>query len=425
MMSDFVKNIKRVVLDVTKKHPFLRDGLRETFYLIKGVRYKFRGLGVSVDEKTIVFEAFKGQKYTCSPKAIYEEMLQDERFHDYSFVWLMEEPDDFPQLQANPNTLVLKYGSRECEKMLAKAKYWIFNFRAPEWWVPKKNQIYVQCWHGTPLKRLGFDLDSTDNAMNSVKEIRRKYISDVKRFKYFLSPCAFSSEKFISAWNMKEFHKEDSIIELGYPRNDYLSNYKEKDLAQIRAKIGIENTDKKIILYAPTWRDNQHKSGVGYVYSNPVDFDYLKDQLGDEYIILFRAHYLVASLFDFDKYKGFVYDVSQYDDINHLYIISDLLITDYSSVFFDYAILKRPMIFYMYDLEDYRDNIRGFYLDLSELPGPIVMDDENVVQEIKSLSDQKDIFDDQIKIFNDKFNAYNDGYAAKRVIGKLFNITSK
>lgn len=419
-MRKIIGRIRNMVLDITKNYPPLRDFIRESVYFIKAVRYKWRGFGISTDEKVVVFQAFKGQKYACSPKAIYEEMLEDERFKDYTFVWLFKNPDEFRFLKENPNTKIMKYGSKNCEKLLSKAKYWIFNFRAPEWWLPKKDQVYVQCWHGTPLKRLGFDLETSDNAMNSTKEIRKKYISDTKRFKYFLSPCAFSSEKFISAWDMKTYGKEGSIIELGYPRNDYLSNYKKEEISQIRKELGIELVDKKVILYAPTWRDNQHQSGVGYVYENPVDFNLLREELGEDYIILFRAHYLVASSFDFAKYEGFVYDVSQYDDINKLYVVSDLLVTDYSSVFFDYAILKRPMIFYMYDLADYRDNVRGFYLDLSELPGPIVEDDRAFIEAVKSLD--LNYVDDSIEKFNEKFNLYNDGKAARRVIGKLFDI---
>ncbi len=419
-MRKLMKTVRRIVLDVTKTCPPLRDFLRESVYFIKAIRYKFRGIGMTTDEKVVVFQAFKGQKYACSPKAIYEEMLEDERFSEYTFVWLFKNPDEFRFLKENPRTKVMRYGSKNCEKLLSKAKYWIFNFRAPEWWLPKKDQVYVQCWHGTPLKRLGFDLETSDNAMNSTKEIRKKYISDTKRFKYFISPCAFSSEKFISAWDMKNYGKEDSIIELGYPRNDYLSNYKKEEISQIRKELGIECTQKKVILYAPTWRDNQHQSGVGYVYDNPVDFDYLRQQLGEEYIILFRAHYLVASSFDFKKYEGFVYNVSEYDDINKLYVVSDLLITDYSSVFFDYAILKRPMIFYMYDLADYRDNVRGFYLDLSELPGPIVETEQDLIGAVKNINTEE--FNKTIITFNQKFNAYNDGKAARRVIAKLFDI---
>ena len=119
--------------------------------------------------------------------------------------------------------------------------------------------------------------------------------------------------------------------------------------------MGIENDKRKIILYAPTYRSNQHQTGVGYVYKEEVDFERLQKEIGQDYIILFRPHYFIANVFDFEKYKGFVYNVSDIDDINELYIITDLLITDYSSVFFDFANLKRPMIFYMYDLAHYRD----------------------------------------------------------------------
>lgn len=93
-------------------------------------------------------------------------------------------------------------------------------------------------------------------------------------------------------------------------------------------------SDKKIILYAPTWRDDQHQAGVGYTYKTEVKFDLLKEKLQEDYIILFRAHYLVANSFDFEKYQGFIYNVSEVDNINELYVVADLLITDYSSVFF-------------------------------------------------------------------------------------------
>ena len=172
--------------------------------------------------------------------------------------------------------------------------------------------------------------------------------------------------------------------------------------------------DKKYILYAPTWRDNQHQAGIGYTYKTEVDFDKLKANLGDEYIILFRAHYLVANSFDFDKYKGFVYDVSKVNDINHLYVISDLLVTDYSSVFFDYANLKRPEIFYMYDLEAYGNEIRGFYIDLDELPGPIVQTEDELIKAIKNAETDRS-YDEKYKAFNDKFNYLDDGKAAQRV----------
>ena len=126
----------------------------------------------------------------------------------------------------------------------------------------------------------------------------------------------------------------------------------------------------------------------------------------------------MANQFDFAAYEGFVWDVSQYPDINELYVVSDLLITDYSSVFFDYANLKRPILFYMYDLAAYRDDIRGFYLDLKELPGPIVETEEALIQAIPQALEQ-DAYDEKYQRFHARFNALDDGHASERVVKRL------
>ena len=150
-----------------------------------------------------------------------------------------------------------------------------------------------------------------------------------------------------------------------------------------------------------------------------MNFDLLEEELSEGFIILFRAHYLVANQFNFEKHKGFVYDVSEHSDINELYLISDMLITDYSSVFFDYANLKRPIIYYMYDFEEYRDELRGFYLSLDELPGPIVKTEEDLVRQVKKLDYSFEI-DEKYRKFNDKFNYLDDGKASERVIERIF-----
>ena len=283
----------------------------------------------------------------------------------------------------------------------------------------------MQCWHGTPLKKLGYDIDKTDNALNTLKELRYKYNIDAKKFKYMLSPSKFATEKFITAFNLKELgKKEDCIIEEGYPRNDFLYNYTEIDIANIKKKLNIENTDKKIILYAPTWRDNQHQAGIGYTYKTEVDFEKLQKELGQDYIILFRAHYFVSNSFNFERYKGFIYDVSKFDDINELYIVSDMLITDYSSVFFDYANLKRPIIFYMYDFEQYKDSIRGFYIDLKKLPGSITKTEDELIKEIKKMNNSfkyNKIYEE----FNKKYNYLDDGKATERTVVNVIDKEEK
>ena len=413
-----MKKLKAVLMNIAKKNLIFRKLIRNSLYIYRYVRYKARGLGEKVDEHTILFSTFNGKSYSDSPKAIYKYLMKSDRYKEYKFIWAFKEPDKYKYLEGNNNTKVIKQGTKEYEQYLAKAKYWVFNYRAADHQYPKRNQVFVQCWHGTPLKRLGYDLDNPDNVLNTKKEIRYKYKTDAKKFKYLLSPSKFATEKFISAWNLKEVKKENCIIEAGYPRNDFLFNYTDKDINRIKEELGVNKTDKKIILYAPTWRDNQHKSGVGYTYKTEVDFDMLQKELGQDYLILFRAHYLVANEFDFEKYKGFIYDVSKIEDINELYVISDILITDYSSVFFDYANLKRPIIYYMYDLEKYKDNMRGFYIDLNELPGNIVKTEEDLVKEIKNVnSDFK--YDEKYKIFNEKYNYLDDGNASERVTEKI------
>src|SRR5690606_12852758 len=145
---------------------------------------------------------------------------------------------------------------------------------------------------------------------------------------------------------------------------------------------------KKVMLYAPTWRDNEFYEKGKYKFDFQFDLTRWKQEFGEDWVLLSRMHYLVAENFDFSAHAGTVYDVSGYPDIRDLYLISDLLITDYSSVFFDYAILNRPILFFMYDLEVYRDQLRGFYIDIEQdAPGPIVQTEADLFAAINDLKD--------------------------------------
>ncbi len=418
MIRKIKSTIKNLVLAISEKSIVARKVIRSTFDLYRKIKYKIATVGIKIDEKTIMFCVFNGKSYTCSPKAIYEYMIKSEEYKEYKFIWAFKSVEKYNFLEKNRNTKVVKMNSKEYKKYLAKAKYWIFNYKIPDYLYPKKEQVFVQCWHGTPLKRLGCDLEHFDNVLNTMEGMKKRYKIEASKFSYFISPSKFASEKFISAWNLKEIGKENIIIEEGYPRNDFLYNYTEQDVDKIKKELGIEKETRKIILYAPTYRSDQHETGVGYTYKEEVDFSRLQEEIGDKYIILFRPHYFIANSFDFEKYNGFVYNVSEIDDINELYIISDMLITDYSSVFFDYANLKRPMIFYMYDLEHYKDESNGFYIDLKELPGNIVKTQEDLEKEILAL-DKNFVYDEKYKKFNEKYNYLDDGNASMRVVEKI------
>ena len=410
--------LKRIALGMSKRSIVLRRIIRDLANSFRNLKFKINTLGKKVDNNVLIFCSFNGKSYSCSPKAIYEYIVSEPKYSTYKFVWSFIEPEKYKFLENNKNTIVVKQNSKQYQKYLAMAKYWIFNYKIPDYIYPKKNQVFVQCWHGTPLKRLGCDLQHFDNVLNTIEEMKKRYKIEAEKFTYFLSPSKFASEKFISAWNLKEIGKEDIIIEEGYPRNDFLFNYTEKDIMKIKKRLGIEKDNRKIILYAPTYRSDQHSSNEGYVYKEELDFEHLKQKIGDKYIILFRPHYFIANNFDFEKFKGFVYDVSKIDDINYLYIISDILITDYSSVFFDFANLKRPIIFYMYDLEHYRDKSNGFYIDLNELPFKITQTQEELEKEIAK-ADMNFKYDESYKKFNERYNYLDDGQASRRVVEKM------
>lgn len=412
-----MKKIKTILIDISKKNIMFRKLVRSTRLFFKKLAYLKYKICYKVDGKTVFFEVFDGRNYTCSPKAIYEKMITMDEFKDYKFIWAFNDPGKHEVIK-DKRLKIIKTKTNDYYKYISMSKYWIVNSIMDESITKKKNQVYVQCWHGTPLKRLRYDIEVNGAVLNTVDEIRKRNDMDAKKFDYFISPSKYCSEKFTSAFNLKALGKENIIIEEGYPRNDSLFNRNKKEIDEIKKKLCIP-MDKKVICYLPTFRDNQHTSGVGYTYNLAIDFDSLKKKFGDEYIILFRPHYFIANKIDLSKYKGFVYNVASYDEINDIYLVSDLLITDYSSVFFDYANLKRPVLFYMYDFDDYKNNLRDFYISLGELPGPIVKTQEELEKCISNVDKSVNEFKDIYQKFNDKYNYLDDGNASERVIKKI------
>lgn len=397
---------------------YIKDVLRKIMLLYKKLLYKVACASTKLDERKVVFESFQGRSCSCSPKAIYEAMRKESEFKNYKFIWVFRNPDKYAYFD-DGQVETVKFESYSYYKALAGAKYWIFNSNTRPFLKPDKNQIFVQTWHGTPLKRIGCDVSCEGNAVTKLKDIVKNYTNEASKISYMISPSAYCTDKLISAFNLKEVHKEDIILETGYPRNDRLFQFTENEVAAIKKKHKIPS-DKAVIMYAPTFRDNKHSQREGFSLETGIDFEGLQEALGDKYVILFRAHYFIAERMDFTKYIGFVYDVSGVDDVNDLYIISDLLVTDYSSVFFDYANLKRPIVFYMYDYEEYKNQVRDFYIDVSELPGPVISNQEELTEQILKLtSDFKP--DDRYKHFNEKYN-YLDGAdcglkAARAIVG--------
>lgn len=370
-----------------------------------------------IDEKKVVFEAFAGDKYACNPKAIYEELLKDERYSDFEFVWIANKPEDFKELLSNPNTSIVKKFTNAHYKAYASSKYWVNNMSVAEYLTPREGQVYIETWHGVPLKRMGFDIETDVDPRQSKSDMLRKYEEKAKKFTYMLSSSPFYTEKLTSAFAIDKYASTDIFVNTGYPRNDFLYNYKEEQRQEILEKLNLP-LDKKYILYAPTWRDTQYENGK-IVYQVALNFEKFMNRLPEDYVLLFRAHHHVKSVNSDNAEMSNVINVADVPDINDLYVISDLLITDYSSTMFDYAILKRPMVFYMYDLQDYGENVRGFYFDINEIPGPIVQKEEEVADAVLELLNNFQ-YDEKYQKFNEKFNTYNSGHSSKNVIDTCF-----
>ncbi len=379
--------------------------------------FKRKSLACPIDPNLVVFEAFKGKQYTCNPKAIFEEMVNDPAYAGYRLVWSFSGSvmKKYEFLKEYRNVTLVKKGSAKYYEVMATARYRINNSTNPKTVPIRKGQTYVQTWHGTPLKRLGCDIELDGNASQSIKEIHEQYRRETDQFHYLISPSAYTSEKLASAFGLTEEEKKTKLVELGYPRNVFLFKYTEEDVARIKEELHLPK-DKKIILYAPTFRDSSYVYGKGFAYQVALDIDRLQKRFGDTACVLLRAHYFADMDFDAEKYRGFLYDVSDAGDINHLYVISDLLITDYSSVMFDYSILRRPMIFYMYDIEEYRGQLRDFYIEPDILPGPIVATQDEVEEEIEKALAGPFVCDERYEAFCKKFTYLDDAEAAKRVL---------
>lgn len=382
--------------------------------LVRVYSIAFRIIGLLPrNEKLIIFESYSGKQFSCNPRAIFEYLEENKEKYDYRLIWSIDKrnKDLFDDLDVK----YLKRFSLKWLWYMATAKYWITNSRLPLWIPKPRKTTYVQTWHGTPLKKLANDMDEVHMPGTTTEQYKRNFLKEASKWDYLISPNAYSTEIFRSAF---QFKKE--IIESGYPRNDLLYAENRDDISKrIKRKLNIDD-NKKIILYAPTWRDNEFY-GVGkYKFDLQLDLEELQKEFEDSAVFLLRMHYLVRENFNLQKYHHFIKDVSLYQDIRDLYLISDILITDYSSVFFDFGNLKKPIIFYTYDLELYRDKLRGFYFDFEQnAPGEIVVNKNELYLKLKNIIQMGSIPKKYNQFYNE-FCSIEDGFAAKRVIERIF-----
>jgi CDP-glycerol glycerophosphotransferase len=311
-----------------------------------------------------------------------------------------------------PSATVVRDGSREHYDAMATARYIVSNDHFPDWFARRPDQVCLQTWHGTPLKRLGLDVSEM---RGTIRRFQRRWDQQVANWQHVLSPNRFSTPILQRAYAI-----DGEMLETGYPRVDALARADRDALtSRLRRQLGIPD-HKRVVLYAPTYRDQVRDAKKRYRLELRLDLERLRDAVGDDCVILFRKHHYIVDPVPATS-DGFVRDVSSYPDGTELLLAADVLVTDYSSMMVDFANTRRPMLFYTYDLDAYRDEIRGFYLDLvATAPGPMLRTTDELIAALQDLDGVQQEFQQRYADFAATFCELDDGGAAARVVDRVF-----
>ena len=351
----------------------------------------------------VVYNSFGG-RYSDNPRAIYESLVARDR--ELTHVWLADPlhkhgfPDDVDTVQ---------FGGEQCLHALETADVVISNTHIELEWTKAPGAIYLQTWHGTPLKHIHFDVLWAPPG-------RLDYLTlDVNRWDHLLSPNEASTGPLRQAFGFT-----GDIAETGYPRNDVLNSpAKDEVRARVRRELGIGD-DKKVVLYTPTWRDDLRDEHGNQDFALHLDLDEFAERLGDDHVLLLRLHYMISGRLGPVEAPN-VHDVSFHPDVSELYLAADVMITDYSSTMFDFAVTGKPLLFYTYDLAHYRDTLRGFYFDFHlRAPGPLLHTSSEIVDALADLDAVRSEYQPAYTRFQERFCHLEDGHATERVLDRFF-----
>ena len=390
--------MKNNVIQYMKDHPRLIMKLWNMSRYILQIWSWF----VPVQKKTVLFNSLGGRSFSDSPQAIYHEMLQREEFRDWKFIWAFIDPDK----HEIPYGEKIEIDTFSFFKALLYSHVWVGNSGCDRGiGLRLDRNIRIETWHGTPLKKIGGE-EHTETFAVKPEEYKGPIDSTTIR-------CAQSEyDRTIFA---RIFHSaKESILLSDLPRNDELLLFSKEKLLEVKSRIGI-GTEKKVILYTPTYREYLIDENRGIYIAPPINLNKWQARMGEKYVFLIRAHYAVTAALGLSD-NDFVKNVSSYPSINELYAISDMMITDYSSTFFDYSILNRPMFCFAYDLEEYEEK-RGLYLDLNQvLPCEVDKTEDELLDHILSLDYEG--ASNRTKAFHMKYAPYA-GHASKIVVDEL------
>jgi len=358
-----------------------------------------------IKQNKVFFFSYYGSQYGCSPKYITEYILKNCPGKEFDLVWAFNDIESKAHLQGfrKVKTMSVRFFYELCT-----SKVIITNFRTTEFFKKRKGQYYIQTWHSSlRLKKIEKDTEST-----LPKKYIKMAIEDSKKCDLLLSGCKMSTEIFKRA-----FWYDGKYFEHGTPRNDILFQNNTLLKEQIRRRLNI-SPNSKVVLYAPTFRKNNNLDVYNMDYEKAANN--LSQKFGGKWTVLVKLHpHLMAKSNQLLSGCN-VTDVTTYDDIQELLFISDVLITDYSSVMFDFALTRRPCFLYAPDIVDYINNDRQMYFDITRLPFPCSVNDNDLAKKIAGFDETE--YKYQLEKFLDKIGSFEKGNACEMLVKHIYKI---
>ncbi|SUM42946.1 TarF-like protein [Staphylococcus petrasii] len=384
---------------------------RKSAYTRKIMKYAKYYEDIKVDNHSILYQVRDGKSITDSPYAVFKHLSNNKKYNKYTHKWVVDSEETLnyykQKLSKYRNVEFVIKESNDYLKALVECKYLFNNSTFPAYFIKKPNQVYINTWHGTPLKYMGLDIE---NGLRGSQNIIKNFLAS----DYLISPNPHTTEIFKKAFKLENIYGGE-ILEIGYPRIDLtLKTSPQTIIEELKAHIKI--SDEKILLYCPTWRgedvDNPEES-----LKNIVDeIEKLKNNL--DYQVLVKVHpFIFKEANKNDQLKPYL--IPDYFDTNEILSVVDLMVTDYSSIFFDYLVTDRPIIFYTPDYEDYKTS-RGMYINSDELPGPVVHTIEKVIENIKNETYNSISVKNKYAHFKNTYTHLDNGEVTEQLVKSLF-----
>ncbi|MEH6417553.1 CDP-glycerol glycerophosphotransferase family protein [Pseudomonas sp. CGJS7] len=358
-------------------------------------------------EDAILYEVHNGSSMACNPLAIFDYLIADGKYADRNHFWVVNDIAGVDQkYKGLRNVFFVKRGSALYLRLISTCKYLICNGTFAEYFVRKAGQQYLNTWHGTPLKTLG-------RAMNTPPYTRANTARNFLHATHLIFPNEHTRQTQVEGHSIDRILKGAQLIS-GYPRNDQLFNIDHDKVDEIRISLGITGR-KPVVLFAPTYRGSWNSPQLEAEYL----IEQLKSIISNDYVLLFRGHHLVEK--QLVELNLPVKLAPQSIDTNALLPVADVLISDYSSIIIDYMTLKRPVLHFIPDWDEYKDE-RGLYFERDQLPWPQCETTEELSALIHSaLGDPGLYVNDAYREFHENFCGVEDGRSTQRVVEFFFN----